>query len=126
MTHRELIAKYSEREKDYRRLDALVSGAGLCAELLRDLDILWRDEDGETLTLAEAADRSGYSVAHLGRLIRSGAVRNVGRKGSPRVLAGELPRRPSALRVSPLFEQNTAVTPGQIARAVVTSPGGKR
>lgn len=45
------------------------------------------------LTLREAAVTCGYSEDHLGRLVRQGVLRNYGRRGRPRVAAGELPYR---------------------------------
>lgn len=50
-------------------------------------------DDDELLTLTEASARSGLSEEHLGRLVREGKVPNAGRKGRPRVRAGDLPRR---------------------------------
>src|SRR4051794_20883221 len=51
------------------------------------------DHTEELLTLAEASARSGYSQDHLARLIRDGRIPNAGRRGSPRVRAGDLPVR---------------------------------
>ena len=43
------------------------------------------------LTLEQAAQRSGYSRDHIGRLLRSGRLENVGSRGRPRVRASDLP-----------------------------------
>jgi hypothetical protein len=56
-----------------------------------------RDRDDRTLTLRQAATLSGYSADHLGRLIRAGKLRNVGRPHAPRVQPGDLPRKPPPL-----------------------------
>jgi hypothetical protein len=53
-----------------------------------------RDRADERLTLAQAALRSGYSAEHLARLVREGRLPNAGRRGSPRIRAGDLPVRP--------------------------------
>ena len=45
----------------------------------------------ELLTLTEAAAISGYSANHLGRLVRSGALANYGRRNAPRVCRSDLP-----------------------------------
>jgi hypothetical protein len=45
----------------------------------------------ETLTLVEAAVVSGYSVDHLGHLVRHGKLANLGRKNAPRVRRADLP-----------------------------------
>jgi len=79
----------------------LVDGAEVCAEVLADLRSVLAAEDGQSLTLAQAAARSGYSEDHLGRLVRSGRLPNLGRKGSPRIRAGDLPRRIAAGRGNP-------------------------
>ena len=50
----------------------------------------------EKLTLAQASARSGYSQDHLARLIREGRLPNAGRRGSPRIRAGDLPVRPAS------------------------------
>jgi hypothetical protein len=46
------------------------------------------------LTLAEAAEESGYSERRLRELLAAGDVPNAGRKHRPRVRRGDLPRRP--------------------------------
>lgn len=50
----------------------------------------------ERLTLAQVSARSGYSQDHLARLIREGRLPNAGRRGSPRIRAGDLPVRPAS------------------------------
>lgn len=50
-------------------------------------------QDDETMTLIEAASRSGYSIDHLARLIREGRLPNAGRRGAPRVRLRDLPIR---------------------------------
>lgn len=52
------------------------------------------DRADERLTLAEASLRCGYSQDHLARLVREGKIPNAGRRGAPRVRAGDLPLRP--------------------------------
>lgn len=58
----------------------------------------------EVLTLAQAAAESGYTVAHLGRLIRSRRIRNAGKKGKPMICRGDLPRAPKVAVVAPRGE----------------------
>jgi hypothetical protein len=48
----------------------------------------------EVLTLSQAAKDSGYTVEHLGRLVRDEKIPNAGKKGSPRIRRCDLPRRP--------------------------------
>lgn len=51
------------------------------------------DADAEGLRLVDAARESGYSEEHLGRLVRSGVIPNAGRRGAPRILRRDVPRR---------------------------------
>lgn len=60
-----------------------------------------REHADELLTLAQAALRSGYSSEHLARLLREGRLPNAGRRGSPRIRAGDLPVRPPRTVAAP-------------------------
>ena len=51
----------------------------------------------DDLTLAEAAQESGYSVDHLERLVREGKISNAGRRGKPMIRRSDLPIRPRKL-----------------------------
>ncbi len=51
----------------------------------------------DDLTLAEAAQQSGYSVDHLARLVREGRIPNAGRRGKPMIRRSDLPVRPRKL-----------------------------
>jgi hypothetical protein len=61
-----------------------------------ELETALRVDANAVLTLAEAAMASGYSKSHLRHRIASGAIPNVGKKRSPRVRAGDLPRKLAA------------------------------
>ncbi len=62
-------------------------------ECAAELDAQGRQDADAVLTLQEAALASGYSPEHLRHQIAAGAIPNVGRKGRPRVRAGDLPRK---------------------------------
>ena len=62
-----------------------------CASALEEVLIR---EDDVAHTLTEAAQLSGYSADHLGRLVREGKIPNAGRLGAPRIACGDLPRKP--------------------------------
>ncbi len=94
MTRDEFIEKWQHEADRMRRRKVLVDGALLCEEILEDLQALLRSEEDRLLTLTQAAQRSGYTIDHVGRLLRTGQLANAGRKGSPRVRAGDLPRKP--------------------------------
>lgn len=94
VTREEFLTKWRAEADTMRRRGVLVNGALLCDEILRDLELVLRGEEDRLLTLTAASALSGYSVDHLGRMIRSGQIKNAGRKGSPRIRAADLPRRP--------------------------------
>jgi|SRR5215207_5393815 len=81
-----------------------------------------REQAEEPLTLAQAAARSGYSADHLARLIRDGKLTNVGRRGAPRVHAGDLPTRPSRRVVAP---RPSGYDPIADARTLLSRQGGR-
>ena len=53
---------------------------------------------GATVSLREAASFSGYTPDALTRLVRKGALRNVGRAHAPLFHRADLPRKPGTLR----------------------------
>jgi hypothetical protein len=59
-----------------------------------NLEVAWREWELEELTLQEAAEESGYSEDHLGRLIRDGSIPNAGQPYAPRILRRDLPKKP--------------------------------
>lgn len=58
-----------------------------------ELDQHERERALQTLTLAEAAEESGFSQSHLGRLLHEGRIENAGAKGSPRIRRMDLPNK---------------------------------
>lgn len=126
LTLQACVAKWSGEAEALRRLGAHVDGAKLIEAILADLQALGRAEAAEALTLEDAARESGYTPEHLGKLVRIGTIPNAGRKNAPRILRRHLPYKPSALREAPDNPQLAGATPGQIARAVVTSSGDPR
>lgn len=94
MTMIELIACWTQQRATHERVGAWVEGARLIDGFLADLARMQEATDGRQLTLREAAELSGYSVDHLARLVRSGAIPNSGKRHSPRMRQADLPRRP--------------------------------
>ena len=127
MTREDFTSRWRARRDELARLGALVEGVKLCDEVLADAEALFRSEEHDVLTLTEAAQESGYSAGHLGRLVRDGTIPNVGRPNAPKIRRADLPRKATGLRPKPAASKLVGVTPGQIARAVVTSkPGDPR
>jgi hypothetical protein len=121
MTRDELLGKWRAEAETMRRRGVLADGAALCDEILRDVEGVLRSEEEQLLTLEQAAERSGYSVEHLGRMVREGRIRNAGRKGSPRIRAGDLPRRPKSIPATGSASDRVA-----IARAIVARKPNRR
>jgi hypothetical protein len=65
-----------------------------------DLEASEIEQSLECLTLAEAARESGYSAAHLARLLDEGRIANAGRKRAPRIKRGDLPKKPPPTAVN--------------------------
>lgn len=93
MTRETLIATW-RTEADVLRRRGQVGAADLLEGCADELARVMGSEDAESITLAEAQAVSGYSVAHLRRLIAQGDLQNVAKKGAPRVRRGDLPRKP--------------------------------
>jgi hypothetical protein len=81
----------------FRRYAHEESAAALLESCAGQLEAALRPTNDELLSLRDAAALSGYSVDHLGRLIREGRIPNCGRKGKPLVRSRDLPRRIAAM-----------------------------
>ena len=69
-----------------------------------ELDAALRAVDDDTLSLAEAAEVSGYSLDRLRHKVTAGEIPNAGRKGKPLIRRGDLPskkRRTASGRFNP-------------------------
>lgn len=62
-----------------------------CAEQLAERVATWADE---LVDLNTAAAESGYSIAHLRRLISKGVLQDRANEGPPQLRRGDLPRKP--------------------------------
>ena len=83
----------------------------------KELEDALRVSEDEVLNLTEAAAESGYSAAHLGRLVRAGLIPNAGRRNVPRVRRGDLPRKAAGLPEG--TPQLHVVSAEQLARSIV-------
>ena len=120
MSPEEFATKWSAEAEVMRQRGALVNGAAIIEEVLQDFDSAVGGYWDQALTLTEASRESGYSLDHLGLLIRQGTLPNAGRPYAPRIRRRDLPRKPSRLPGAEQSLKLVGATPRQIARAVVT------
>jgi hypothetical protein len=95
MTERALIEQWRQ-DADRLREWGAIPQAEVLERAAGQLEAALHAEDEQLLTLDEAAEVSGYSTDHLGRLLRKGALANQGCKHRPRVRKGDLPGKPSS------------------------------
>lgn len=92
-TVKNLANEWRERANNLRRW-ADAEGAARALEVAAtELEVALREAADEALTLAEAAEASGYSERRLREFLTEGTIPNAGRKGAPRIRRGDLPRR---------------------------------
>src|SRR5689334_2002176 len=115
----EIVERWTARRDVAKSLGGLVDGAKLCDELLRDLEALRRASGGELLSLTDAAERSGYSREHLGRLVRAGRIPNAGRPNAPKIRIVDLPRKPGYLLRDACLDHFEDASTRQIVRSIV-------
>jgi len=84
-----------------------------CAD---ELDRIETEHGLEALTLTQAADESGYSAAHIARLLESGRLPNAGEKYAPRICRKDLPKKP------PKAPTARAVDGPDLVGAVLSAP----
>ncbi|MEO6865029.1 MAG: hypothetical protein ABI229_06235 [Gemmatimonadaceae bacterium] len=117
MTNDELHRRWESRRDDYARVGAHVDGALIVQEFLRDVDAVEGAFGQQLLRIRDAAEIGGYSVRHLGRLIKRGQIPNAGRPNAPLIRLRDLP-----LKTALPNAHNRCMLVGnkaQIARSVV-------
>ncbi len=104
LTGDDLVAKWSSQAEEMRRRQGFVSGAEIISEFLADFERVRSRDKEEALTLAEAAEASGYSAEHLARLVREGklsSLRPSGSRGHLTFRRTDLPQKPSSGHTAP-------------------------
>jgi len=97
VTLQSVIERWERRLLVFSELPCLVDARALCTQFISDLGSLSRTGAEHVFTLKEAARKSGYSQAHLGRLVRNGRIPNAGRPRAPRIRLGDVPCKPGYL-----------------------------
>ena len=92
-----------------------------CAE---KLERALQEQDNRLLNLQEAAQLSGYTADHLGRMVRDGDIPNAGRPGAPKIRIKDLPRKatnglPAVATEPPIREIENA----QIVQSIIEEGG---
>ena len=83
---------------------------------MEQLERALQEQDERLLNLQEAADLSGYSADHLGRLVRDEAIPNAGHPGAPRIARRDLPVKRKMLAEESLGCETTNV---QIVHSII-------
>lgn len=86
-------------------------------ECAAELEAQTRHDAEAILTLGEAALASGYSREHIRHQLAAGTIKNVGKKGRPRVRAGDLPRKATRTATAKAYD------PGADALSLVRRTG---
>ena len=92
----DFIQRWEKKATEFDRYGASVSGATLVRALLAELAAVRKAVDDRVLSLAEAAAWSGYSEAHLARMVKQGKLRTlrpVGSRGRLTFQVADLPRK---------------------------------
>lgn len=91
---RKLPAVWRERAEYVRDNAGAEQAAHVWEKAASELEVVLRDSGLEPLSLDEAEAESGYSRAHLRRLLRQGVIQNAGTESHPLILRSQLPRKP--------------------------------
>lgn len=110
----DLPAAWRQRAEDLKRWAAADGAACALERAAEELEQALKAEAETLLTLTEAAARTGYSSDHIGRLVRTGAVANAGRKNAPKVRLGDL----SAIKPKLAAQPSGAYDPVSDARGL--------
>lgn len=89
-----LVAEWRKEAELYERR-GLTSHAAMARSFADDLENHEREHALELLTVAQAAEESGYTPPHIRRLVEEGRIPNAGEEYSPRVRRCDLPKKPS-------------------------------
>ena len=91
---------------------------------LKHLERALQEQANQLLNLQEAADLSGYTADHLGRMVRDGTIPSAGRKGAPKIRLKDLPRKSNQTASDVATEPATReIGSTQIVRLAIESGG---
>ncbi len=96
-TRQQCVDKFRAKAKEFREVFGDEGRARTLEWAARKVEQALRDENEDLLTLAEAAQASGYHPDSLARMVRDGQIpdlRPSGSKGMIRIRRGDLPIKP--------------------------------
>jgi len=118
------LAEKWKTEAGFLRRHGDEQGAILSELHACELEEKWDEWQDEPLQLEQAAEESGYSPGHLGRLVRDRTIPNAGHANCPRIKRRDRPRKPGHI------DSHCQTVPvdcrEQIARSVADSSKGER
>ena len=106
--------KMWRKDAETLRLYGCEDAARLLEVVSDQLEMTIASAARERLTLTQAAQESGYSRDHLGRMVQNGQIPNSGKHGAPRIARADLPRKPMASARS-----EAQLDPEQIVQSVI-------
>jgi hypothetical protein len=124
------VARVQQLVEQWRMHAALLrlyrdqKGAECLEDRAAELEAALRAQEDELINLTEGARISGYTADHLGRLVRNGALQNLGRSNAPRVRRGDLPRK--LLSPGPANTDLVGASRRRVAQAITTSESSRR
>ena len=78
----------------------------------------------ELLSLARAAQESGYTADHLSRMVRQGKIPNSGRKSKPLIRRRDLPKKTLKSEAQSSFFGQSGYIQGRLFRDIIHSKYG--
>jgi hypothetical protein len=109
-TELHLARRWREEASLLRRRAASIQ-ADVLESCAAELAAWAQERELQPLTLEQAAAESGYTYSAIEKMVRRGAIGNVGKKGAPRIRRGDLPRR-AAGRARPPAPEISALALG--------------
>lgn len=118
-----LVDHWRLRAEDLRTYGAAPQATAL-EECARELEDSLNEVALQPLTLGEAAELSGYSTDHLGRLIRDGRIPNAGRHNAPRIRRADLPIKPRTRELPVAADPSLPhTTNAQVVQSIIEGVG---
>lgn len=112
----QLMVAWRERAEQLERFAPAAATA--FRDAANELEQLDRAQAGELVGLTEGAQISGYSANSLGRMVRQGRLKNLGKPNAPKIRRGDLPMKPSAVAAPRLVRHFDDVKRSAIASRV--------